>query len=136
MNYRPNFETAGTHRDDFLIAGDHPIRTDGITLLAGQNIVRGTLLGQITASGKYTLSLPDAVDGSQVPAVIAAEDMDASAGDKMTLAYIAGDFNANQITFGSGHSIASTKDGLAHRSIYLHVPLAAYDPPASQPADR
>ena len=128
--YDPSFSTAGTHRDDQLIAGDHPIRTTGITVLAGQTFTRGSLLGRITASGKYVLSLSDAVDGSQAPAGIAVEDVTAAA-DTVSVMYIAGDFNVNQMTIGASHTTSSIRQGLADKSIYLHNPVPAYDPPAS-----
>ncbi|HEY8732269.1 MAG TPA: head decoration protein, partial [Candidatus Limnocylindria bacterium] len=60
---------------DALIAGDtDSIISEKITLITGQNLARGAVLGKITASGKYTLSLSAAVDGSQVPDRILAQD--------------------------------------------------------------
>lgn len=72
-------------------------------------------------SGKYILSLAAATDGSQVPVAIAAEAIDASAADKVGLIYLAGDFNQRQLTFGTGHTAASTKVALAARGIFLHA---------------
>lgn len=48
---------------DQLIAGSHPIVTDTVTLASGQNLARGTLIGQQT-SGLYTVaSSPSTVSG-------------------------------------------------------------------------
>lgn len=119
MSNYPSFEvSAGTYTPDRLHAGDFPIRTLGVTLISGQDLPRGALVGIITASGKATLSLAAASDGSQTPVGILAEACDASAGDKATLIYISGDFNTRAMTFGTGHTAANTRLGLATRGIY------------------
>lgn len=110
---------------DRLIAGSFPIVTEAITLITGQNLSRGALLGKITASGKYTLSLSAAVDGSQTPVAILAKDTDATAADVETVAYLSGEFNDNAVTFGTAHTAASTKDGLRDLGIYLKTPVTA-----------
>ena len=90
-----------------------------VTILSGQNLARGALLGKITASSKFTLSAAASADGSETPAVILAEDCDASAGDKKAVVYLSGDYNSNAVTFGAGHTADSVKDGLRDRNIYL-----------------
>ena len=75
-------------------------------------------------SGKYKLSLAAAVDGSQTPVAVLGEDCDASAADKKAIAYFSGQYNDNKITLGTGHSVASVKDDLDARSIYLETPGA------------
>ena len=122
---RASFASEGTYTPDSLHAGDFPIRTEKVTVITGENLVRGALLGKITASGKVNLSLLAAADGSQTPYAILAEDVDATAEDKEAVAYIAGDFNADAITFGTGHTAANTKDGLRDKNIYLHTPISA-----------
>jgi hypothetical protein len=117
----------GTFVPDNLHAGDFPIRTRKVTIAlgAGQNLVRGAVLGKITASGKYILSLSAAADGSQIPAAILAEDTNAVAADQEAVAYISGDFNENALTIGAAHTIASIKDTLRDANIYLHKPVSA-----------
>jgi hypothetical protein len=88
-------------------------------VISGQNLVRGAVLGKITASGKYNLSLSGASDGSQTPDLILAEDVNASAGDKTAIAYSRGDFNAQALTIGTAHTIASIKEGLRVKNIIL-----------------
>ncbi len=120
-NYQPGgFTSEGSFAPDNLIAGDqiNPI-TKSVTLVSGQNIVRGTVLGIITSGGKYTTSLSAGSNGSQTPKAIAAEDVDASAGDKTTLVYIAGVFNQNELTLGTAHTIASVTEGLRDNGIFL-----------------
>lgn len=122
---RAGFASEGSYTPDSLHAGDFPIRTEKVTVITGQNLVRGALLGKITASGKVNLSLSAAVDGSQTPYAVLAEDIDATAEDKEAVAYISGDFNADAITYGAAHTAASVKDGLRDKNIYLHTPISA-----------
>lgn len=115
--------TASAH--DKLIAGNaHLLVGQPITLISGQNLVRGTVLGKITASSKYNKSLSAAVDGSEVPDLILAEDCDASGGDKPAVAYSRGDFNENALTIGTAHTAASIRAGLRAKGIVL-IPAQA-----------
>lgn len=122
---RARFATEGTYTPDNLIVGDLPVRTRKVTLVSGQNVVRGAVLGIITTGGKYTLSLSAAGDGSNTPRAIAAEDVDASGGDKDIVVYISGDFNETRLTFGTAHTADSTREGLRGLGIFLHKPVAA-----------
>lgn len=70
-------------------------------------------------SSKYIKSLSAAVDGSQAPAVLLAEDCDASAGDKVTVAYFHGTFNENAITYGTGQTAANVREALRDIGINL-----------------
>lgn len=74
-----------------------PQQISDITILAGADLVRGTLLGKITSSGKYTKwdnrTSGAATDGSQnLVGVLAHDCLAASAEQKATM-YISGDFN-------------------------------------------
>jgi len=117
--------TEETREYDNLIAGDFPIVTKEGTLLTGQNLTRGTLLGRVTASKKYVKSLAASSDGSEVPTAILAEDKDATSEDKKVMIYLTGEYNDNKVTFGTGHSAASTRDGLRAKSIFLKTPVKA-----------
>lgn len=120
IDFNPSFQSEGIYTPDDLIAGDHPLRSHGVTIASGQVLTRGALLGKITATGEFVLSTSAATDGSQTPIAILGEDVDATGGAQSSFAYIAGDFNENAITFGAGHTAASVRDALAARSIYLH----------------
>ena len=82
---------------DNLFAGSNirPV-SEGGTLISGQNLTRGAVLGKITASGKYTLSLSASGDGSQTPTAILAKDTDATSGDVETTVYLTGEYNQEQ----------------------------------------
>lgn len=58
---------------------------DNAILITGQNLKVGTVLGQITASGKFTILAPGASDGSQVAAGVLLVDTDATAADVKTV---------------------------------------------------
>jgi len=101
-----------THQPGGLIVGDFPVAIRHVTILSGQNLTRGSVLGRVTASDKYIESLSAAGDGSDTPAAILADDVDASAGDVIAAAYFAGEFAADQMSFGTGHDAASVETAL------------------------
>lgn len=113
------FTTTAFTPDRLVAQNAHLLLDESITLLSGQNLVRGALLGRITASGKYVLSLAAASDGSQNPVAILAVDTNATGGDRVTPAYFRGDFQADAVTYGTGHTAASTKTALRALNIEL-----------------
>lgn len=115
---------------DSLFAGHNVAAvSDKGTLISGQNLTRGALLGRITASGKLTLSLSAAGDGSETPRYILVENTDASAGDKECNFYRTGEFNEAAITFGTGHTADSTREALADLGIFLKTNVPAQATP-------
>lgn len=103
-----------------LIAGNASLLiSEPIVLSSGQNLKRGALLGKITATGEYVLSLAASTDGSEVPSAVLVEDTDATAADAATVAYTRGDFIAQGVILGTGHTIASVKPGLRDQGIFL-----------------
>lgn len=91
-----------------------------ITLAAGQNLKRLAVLGQVTATGQWVLSLAAANDGSEVPRALLAFDVNAAAAAAEAKAYIAGGrFVASALTIGAGHTVASVKAAFATRSLFL-----------------
>ena len=116
---------AETFTPDRLKAGDYPMATGAVTLALGQNLVRGAVLGKITSSGKYVLSASAAGDGSEVPEAILLQDTDASAADQSAPVALTGEFNQDALTFGTGHTAASTKAGLRDKSIFLKEAVPA-----------
>ena len=120
-----SFGTEGTYSPDTLVAGNYELLVGRkVTVLTGQVITRGTVLGKITASGKYIKSILAAEDGSQVPDLILAEDVNATAADVTALAYARGDFSSNALTFGAGHTAVNTTEGLRAKGITLLTSIA------------
>lgn len=76
-------KTEGKHDGEFLIsesAGDRSRKN--ITVVSGQNLAAGTVVGKITASGKYTAYDDDNGDGSEAAAGILVCAVDATDADK------------------------------------------------------
>lgn len=122
---KANFQTEGVYTPDSLIAGNaHLLVGRKVTILSGQVLARGAVLGRITTGGKYQLSASAATDGSEDPDLILAEAVDATDGDVSALAYERGDFNANALTLGTGHTVASIRDGLRAKGITLLTAIA------------
>jgi hypothetical protein len=113
------YQTTAFVPDGLIAQNAHLLVDEPITLISGQNLLRGAVLGKITASGKYTLSASAAVDGSQTPAAVLAVDTNAAAADKATVAYFRGDFQASAVTLGAGHTLASVKPTLRTANIEL-----------------
>lgn len=122
---RPEFGNEGTLAPDNLIAGDYPRVTEQAVIASGAGVLtRGTVLGKVTATGKFIKSASAAADGSQTPDRVLAEDVDASAADVTAPTYLSGEFNQRALVLGAGHTIASIKDGLRDKNIYIKGSVA------------
>ena len=73
----------GRHPGEFLMTEANGQRSrENITIASGAGIITpGTVLGRITASGKYLASAVGATDGSQTAVAIALYGCDATSGD-------------------------------------------------------
>ena len=61
---------------------DNLFSRDEVTVVSGQNLGTGTVIGIITASGKVTQLAPGAADGSQNAAGVLLLPVDATTGDQ------------------------------------------------------
>jgi hypothetical protein len=113
------FTNQGQLNPENLIAGEYPRITRKVIVGTGANLFAGAVLGKITATGKYILSASAAVDGSQVPEAILAEDAPAASADFQAVAIFTGEINELAVTLGAGHTLASIRDGLRNKSIFL-----------------
>lgn len=80
----PSISEVAIQEDKEVFAGySPPPRIEGVTILAGRSAVfaAGTILGRVTASGKYVQFLDTAVDGSQVPVGVLRSAVDATGAD-------------------------------------------------------
>ena len=122
---KAKFATEGVYTPDALIAGNaHLLLAKKVTIASGQTLARGAVLGKVSASGEYTLSASAAVDGSETPDCVLAENVDASAAATAAMVYTRGDFAAAALTFGTGHSAASAAEALRGKGIAL-LPIAS-----------
>ena len=112
---------------DNLIAGDFPIVTTRGTLLSGENLERGALLGKITASGASQDKLKQCdstnSDGSEDPYAILVDDCDASSADTTCTIYLAGEFNSAEIGVVSGDDIDDFADDLRALGIFVKTTI-------------
>ncbi len=80
----------GKHPGAFLLSEAAGQRArENITIAAGAGIVApGSVLGKVTATGKYLVSAVGATDGSQTPAAINIYGADASTADAQVSAIV------------------------------------------------
>ncbi len=85
-----------------------------VTIVSGQNLKTGTVLGKITASGKYSAYDGDAADGTQTVAGILIGDVDATLADTpgAILARGPAEIDGNRIVWVS-QDAGDIADGLA-----------------------
>ncbi len=116
------FTDQGSTTADKLFAGEFPVVSELVTITGGK-YSRGAILGQNTTSGKYTICVPTAEngtpDGTETPCAILAEDADASTDDVQAVVYLTGVFNATALTAGTGNTVAGLKGKLREKSIFL-----------------
>ncbi len=118
---------AETYQPDQLIAGRFPLVTTNATIASG-TLQRGTVLGQVTASGDYIESVATAADGSQNPVAILADYADASGGAVIAPIYLTGEFNQDKLVFDASWTVATLQPKLRPLSIFLKSFVSAADP--------
>ncbi len=111
---------------DQLVSGPLQLVTDDTaTILMGAAYKRGTVLGVVTASGKYTLCVATAADGSQTPKAILVDDVDATAADVTGGVYLMGEFNQNRMTFDASWTVVTLKPAFRPLGIFLRDSVQA-----------
>lgn len=73
----------GVHAGEFLLSeGSGAISREAVTVASGEGVLAaGTVMGKVTASGKYVAHDPEAEDGSQTAAGVLYAPVDATAAD-------------------------------------------------------
>lgn len=102
-----------------LGAGGFPRRFMTVTIAAGQVQPAGAVLGQVTASSEYKLSATGAGDGSEAPAVVLFEAVDATDGAVDAEVMISGDVRADKLTLGTGHTLDGVREALRRLSLFV-----------------
>lgn len=82
--------TEGKHAGNFLVWEASRDYTRETIILASGTLAPGTVLGKITASGKYAAHDPAAVDGTEAAAAVLWGKADAGAGDALAVALVRG----------------------------------------------
>ncbi|MGH6912577.1 MAG: head decoration protein [Geminicoccales bacterium] len=94
----------GRFAGEFVVSeGNGRISRETITVLSGQNLQAATVLGKVTASSKYKVLDPAAVDGSEAAAGILYDAVDASAADAQGVAIVRlAEVNAAELVWPDG----------------------------------
>lgn len=93
-----------------VILGDADVVTKSVTVVSGQTLAALTVVGVITASGKYAVCNLAAENGTEVPAGILVNAVNASGGDKDGTVYLGGDFNIAALVWGASFTTAVLKN--------------------------
>jgi hypothetical protein len=107
-----------------MFAGDEPdVSTIPGILTSGQNLVAGTVLGRVAATGAFSAYTTAGVDGTAKAIAVLCHDINASAGAQPCEVYIGGCFNTNWLTWPGGITAAVKLgafdgSGLVHRPLY------------------
>lgn len=119
----------GVTRDEMRVpnfVGDHPALMQGVTLASSgsvRELLAGTVLGKITASGKYAPWAHDATNGSQTARRILVEDVTVPAsGDEIAATYRHGEFLRDGLTWdqtAEAADVLAAIDALEGVGIYV-----------------
>lgn len=104
---------------DQLVSGPLQLVTDTVTITGGKAYKRGTVLGVVTVSGGYQLSVKTATDGSEVPSAILVDDVDATAEDVQGGVYLMGEFNGHRIIIDNSWTVETVAQALRPSSIFI-----------------
>ena len=107
---------------DNLFAGTQvqPVVADEVVIATGAGVVvRGTVLGLITASGKYAPVDSSKSDGSQSPVAVLSETVDATSADAVSAGYFTGEFNSRALVFGGTDTAATHTAAARARGLFF-----------------
>ncbi|TWA73944.1 bacteriophage lambda head decoration protein D [Azospirillum brasilense] len=108
--------TEGRHAAEFILSeGNGSVSRDAITIVSGAGkLAAGTVLGKITASGKYTASPATGSDGSQTAAAILLAPVDATSADATGVAVTRfSEVNGNTLTYDASVDDATKRGAKA-----------------------
>lgn len=102
----------GNYTAEFCLSEANGKRSrETITVLSGQNIGTGQVLGKVTASGKYVAYDETATDGSETAVGVLYADVDASAADAVGVAFVRdAEVAASKLVWGTADDAAGTID--------------------------
>ena len=97
-----------------------------VKIAAGQVIQAGSVLGVVTATGEFKVSVAAAVDGSQIARAIIMEDLDTTLGVQTFTLAVEGFFNETALVYGTGHNASTVRLSLRDNGIYLAAPRYSF----------
>ena len=123
----PSFSSETLNPDRLIAGGANGPTTEEVTLTdisTSGALVRGTVLGQVTADSKWGLCLSASGDGSQNARAILAKDADPTGADLTAQIFRTGQFNEDALTFGTGTTLANSRETLADQALLLVNPVS------------
>ena len=99
MTQAAGFKDQGAYVPDNLLAGEYPRVARLVTIAAGEELRKGSVLGRATADGKFKLSAAESQDGSEHPDAILAENAPAKGQEVQAVVYFSGEFNQLHTSF-------------------------------------
>lgn len=121
--FSPGVTTEGPYDPSgiIVVGSNKPYRVEVVTILSGQNLPAGRLIGKITTGGKFKSSLSASADGSQLyeKTAVLLEACDASGGDKQARALITGEANLSKVSFDTGQSYANGKIDMEKAGLFF-----------------
>jgi hypothetical protein len=103
-----------------LETGRFPSHQDWRTMILGQNLVRGTLLAKVTATGEYIQWDSNGGSGTEIPNAILSKDCDSRTAAAPCLIYTFGEFNQEALILQSGDTLTEANlNSLRDAGIYL-----------------
>ena len=105
----------GTHAGEFIVSeGNGNISRESITVLSGENLVAGAVLGKVTASSKYVEHDPAGADGSENAIAVLFDAVDATAADAAGVAITRmAEVSGDDIVWITGISAGNKTDAIA-----------------------
>src|SRR5918992_3237389 len=109
--------TEGRHAGGFLVwEAFRDYCRETVTIAAGK-LEPGTVLGKITASGKYAAHDPAATDGTETATAVLWDKADASAGDAPAVALVRGPAIVNRHDLVFAGTLSEAEIAAAHADL-------------------
>jgi len=115
-------ETFVSDAYDVVISGNADIVTKPVTIGSGANVDQYTVLGQVTATGKFKKAVSTANDGSQTPVAIAAVYAGAASADVTAPVYLGGTFNPDALVWDASFDAVKKSVAFIGTNITLVAP--------------
>ena len=109
--------TEGTHPGGFLVWEAHRDYTRETITVASGTLAPGTVLGKITASGKYAAHDPNATDGTETAVAVLWGKADASGGDTPAVAVVRGPAIVNRFDLVFAGTPSDPEIAAAHTAL-------------------
>ena len=114
----------GRYAGEFVVSEcNGSISRETITVLSGETLEAGAVLGKVTVSGKYKALDPAASDGSEVAAGILYDAVDAAAADAEGVAIVRlAEVNAAELVWPAGITGPEQTTALGELAVLTIIP--------------